>query len=127
MSSFTSDMLAGPLRLVRTLVRDDTVQATAEVAGRLGVQAGSMLCRLARLDSEGGSPLSIDEVLIHPVLAAGIAPDVAASPSFVLLWRERCRLTLTKTEFEVSVQITAKLPLSCWKSDPLRRCSTAPS
>lgn len=105
MSSFDADVLAGRLRLVRTLLTDEMAPAPQEVAAKLAVQPGSMLRRLVRLDAEGGSPLSIDEIFIPPALAGAITPEVAGSPSFLFLWQDRSGFMLTGAEFEVSVQL----------------------
>ncbi len=108
MSSFTSDVVAGRLRLVRTLLQDGMVAASAEVATKLSVQTGSIVRRLVRLDSEGGSPLSIDEIFIPPALATAITSEIAASPSFLFLWQERSGVVLTRTEFGISVELARK-------------------
>lgn len=108
MSSFTSDVVAGRLRLVRTLLQDDMIAASPEVATRLAVQTGSVLRHLVRLDSEGGSPFSIDEVFIPPALATVVTSEIAASPSFLFLWQDRLDLILTRMEYEVSVQLAGK-------------------
>jgi GntR family transcriptional regulator len=108
MSRFTPDVRSGRLRLVRTLLKDDTVLASPEVAEKLAVQPGSVLRHLVRLDSEGGSPLSIDEAFIPPTWAASITPEVAASPSFLFLWQERAGLVLAQAESEISVQTAGK-------------------
>lgn len=101
MSSFTSDVANGRLRLVRTLLVDDLVQAPADIAERLGVQPGSMLRHLVRLDSEGGVPLSTDEAFIPPAFAAAITTEVAASPVFMHLWQEASGIELTHTSYEI--------------------------
>ncbi|MCX6031545.1 MAG: GntR family transcriptional regulator [Chloroflexi bacterium] len=108
MSSFTSDVLAGRLRLVRTLLQDDTTSASPEVAVKLDVQTGSGVRHLVRLDSEGGSPLSVDEVFIPPALATATLSEIAASPSFLFLWQDKSGLVLTRTEYEVSVQMAGQ-------------------
>jgi DNA-binding GntR family transcriptional regulator len=108
MSSFTPDVRSGRLRLVRSLLQDDTVMASPEVAARLGVRPGSVLRHLVRLDSEGDSPLSVDEAFIPPALAATITPEVAALPSFLSVWEEKSGFTLSRTDFEISVQTSGK-------------------
>ncbi len=105
MSSFTTDVETGRLRLVRTLLEDSPVSASAEVAGRLSVQEGSLIRHLVRLDSEGGTPLSVDEVFAPPAAAASITPAIAGSPSFLHLWQESSGLSLRRAEYEVSVQL----------------------
>jgi GntR family transcriptional regulator len=108
MSSFTPDVRSGRLRIVRTLLQDELVVAPPEVAARLCVQPGSVLRHLVRLDSEGGSPLSVDEVFIPSALAATITPEIAASPLFLSLWPEKSGFVLSRTESEISVQIAGK-------------------
>jgi GntR family transcriptional regulator len=104
MSSFTSDIEAGRLRLVRTLMADDLVPAPTDVAEKLRVQPGSMLRHFVRLDSEGGSPLSVDEVYMPPALANEITPEIAASPLFMHLWQEASGISLVKTYYDIRVK-----------------------
>jgi len=108
MPRFTADVVAGRLRVVRTLLQDEIAPASRDVAARLNVQEGSALRHLVRLDSEGGSALSIDEVFMPPALAAPITAEVAASPSFLFLCQDKTGLVLTRAEFEVSVQPPTK-------------------
>jgi GntR family transcriptional regulator len=105
MSSFTTDVLTGRLRLVRTLLEDAQVPAPPDVARKLAVQEGSLLRHLVRLDAEGGTPLSVDEVFAPPAVAALISTEMAASPSFLHLWQEKAGLSLRRAEYEVSVQL----------------------
>ena len=105
MSSFTTDVLSGRLRLIRTLLSDRQEPAPADVARRLGVQPGALLRHLSRLDSEGGTPLSVDEVFAPVSAAAGITQQMAASPSFLHLWQKAEGLVLRRTEYEVSVDL----------------------
>ena len=108
MSSFTSDVRDGRLRLARTLLADTMVPAPPEVAGKLAVQAGSRVRLLMRLDSEGGAPLSVDEAFVCPALATAITAEIAGSPSFLHLWEERSGIVLSRAEYEVSVQSAGK-------------------
>ncbi len=101
MSSFTTDVAHGRLRLVRTLLADSLVPATADIADKLQVQPGSMLRRLVRLDMEGNAPLSLDEVFMPPVLASSITTDIAGSPTFMHLWQEASGLQLVRTQYEI--------------------------
>jgi GntR family transcriptional regulator len=105
MSSFTSDVATGQLRLVRTLMADDLIPAPSEVADRLRVQPGSMLRHLVRLDCEGGAPLSVDEVFMPPALANEITPEIAASPLFMHLWQEASGISLVKTWYDIRVKL----------------------
>lgn len=105
MSSFTSDVANGRLRLVRTLLVDDMVQAAGDVARKLGVQPGSLLRHLVRIDCEGSGPLSIDEVFIPPAPASRITSDVAASPVFMHLWQEASGLALVHTDYEIWTEL----------------------
>lgn len=122
MSSFTSDVAAGRLRIVRTLMADELAPAPAEVAKKLSVQAGSLVRHLVRLDAEGGRPLSVDEAFIPPALANGITREMAASPVFLHLWQEKTGVQLVRTQYDITVaspgeddqrllQITAEIPL----------------
>lgn len=101
LSSFTSDVANGRLRLVRTLLVDDMVNAASDVAKKLGVQTGSMLRYFVRIDSEGNAPLSIDKVYIPPALTSKITPDIAASPVFMHLWQEASGIELIHTQYEI--------------------------
>lgn len=105
MSSFTRDVAAGRLRIVRTLMEDGMVQTPADVARRLGVQPGSMVRRLVRLDCDGGVPLSVDEAYIPPALATAITPEMAASPLFLDMWQEAAGIELASVESEISVEV----------------------
>jgi len=108
MSSFTSDVASGRLRIVRTLLADESVPAVAEMAEKLEVQAGSMLRHLVRLDCEGGAPLSVDEVLIPPALAQGITPRMAASPVFLHLWQKQSGRHLVRTHYDIRVETASE-------------------
>jgi DNA-binding GntR family transcriptional regulator len=104
MSSFTSDVAAGRLRLIRTLMADELVPATSDVADKLNVPTGSMLRHFVRLDSEGEVPLSVDEVFMRPSLANEITPEIAASPLFMHLWQQASGISLVKTNYEIHVK-----------------------
>jgi GntR family transcriptional regulator len=104
LTRFNADVATGRLRLTRTLLQDEIVPAAPEVAEKLAVQPGSMLRHLVRLDAEGGVPMSVDELFIPPVFAAGIGVEMAASPLFVTLWQEQAGITLVRTEYEITVQ-----------------------
>jgi GntR family transcriptional regulator len=105
MSSFTSDVADGRLRIVRTLVSDKTVPAPPDVARRLAVPSDSLLRHLVRVDSEGGVPLDMDEVYIPPMLAAGITHEIAASPLFMHLWQGAMGITFVRTEYDITVEM----------------------
>jgi len=105
MSRFTSDVASGRLRLVRTLVSDANIEASPELASKLGVQPYSMLRRLVRLDSEGGAPMSVDEVFIAPSYAAVITPEMAGSPLFMHLWQESSGILLTRTHYSFQARV----------------------
>jgi GntR family transcriptional regulator len=105
MSRFTADVLNGRLRLVRTLLDDSLAPAEPDVAERLGVQAGSRVRHLMRLDCEGGIPFSVDELFIPPALGVCITASMAASPEFLHLWEVEAGIVLVRTEYEVSVQM----------------------
>lgn len=105
MSSFTSDVVSGRLRLVRTLMSDDLVSAPADAAARLGVQAGSMLRHLIRLDYEGGQPFSVDEAYVPPALGSEVTREIASSPAFMHLWQEASGIRLVKTQCDTWVEV----------------------
>jgi GntR family transcriptional regulator len=122
LSNFTSSVAAGRLRIIRTLVADELTPAPTAVAKKLKVQPGSMLRHLVRLDSEGGAPLSVDEVFLPPAFASAIDHEVAASPLFAHLWQKKHRRNLVRTNYEITVnmptaeeqkqlQIDAKIPV----------------
>ena len=104
LSSFTSDVGAGRLRLVRTLLADDMAPAPPEVAEKLGVQTGSLLRHLVRLDAEGGVPLSVDEAFIPPALGASLTSEMASSPLFLDLWQQQTGMSLARTDISISVE-----------------------
>lgn len=105
MSSFTSDVAAGRLRLVRTLLQDEMLPASEEVAGQLGIQASSLVRRLVRLDAEGNFPLSVDEVFMPPSLAVHVTKEMAASPLFVHLWQRASGVSLSATQYGVRAEM----------------------
>ena len=108
MSSFTSDVAGGRLRLVRTLLADDMMPASPELAERLGVQTGSMLRHLVRLDSEGLVPLSVDEAFMPPELATRITREIASSPLFMHLWQRESGIALVRTDYDIGVEMPGK-------------------
>lgn len=104
MSSFTSDVAAGQLRIVRTLMEDRLISASGDIADRLGVQPGSTVRYLMRLDCEGGTPLSLDLVYIPPYAAGDVTTEIAASPLFMHLWQEASKMALVRTQYEIGVE-----------------------
>lgn len=108
MSSFTTDVENGRLRLIRTLLVDDMVPASDDIACKLNVQTGSLLRHLVRLDCEGNAPLSVDEVFIPPALAAAITSEIAASPTFMHLWQQASRLELTRTQYDIWTNVPSE-------------------
>jgi DNA-binding GntR family transcriptional regulator len=105
LTNFTSSVAAGRLRLVRTLLTDEMTPAPAPIAAKLGVQAGSVVRHLVRLDSEGAAPLSIDKVYMPPALATSIDPTMAASPLFSHLWQLKTHRSLSRTHYEITVKM----------------------
>lgn len=105
LSNFTSSVASGRLRLVRTLLADEMIPASAVLAKKLSVQAGSMLRHLVRLDSEGGAPLSVDEVFMPPAFARAIDETIAASPLFAHLWQIKTHRNLIRTHYEITVNM----------------------
>lgn len=108
MSSFTSDVARGRLRLVRTLLIDNMLPAGAEIADKLNVQGGSLLRHLVRLDCEGNVPLSVDEVFIPPALASSVTSEIAASPMFMHLWQETSGLELVRTQYDIWTEMPSQ-------------------
>ena len=105
LSNFTSLVASGRLRLVRTLLSDDMIPAPAGVAERLGIQKDSGVRRLVRLDSEGGTPLSVDEAFVPPALACCIDAQMAASPLFMHRWQEQAGIKLVRTQYDIRVEV----------------------
>jgi GntR family transcriptional regulator len=104
MSSFTTDVVNGRLRIIRTLLQDNFASANADVAEMLRVQNGSLLRHLVRLDHEGNAPFSVDEVFIPPSLATHISPEIASSPAFMHEWQDASGLELVRTEYDIWVE-----------------------
>jgi DNA-binding GntR family transcriptional regulator len=105
LSNFTSSVASGRLRIVRTLLTDELIPASAAVAKKLKVQPGSMLRHLVRLDSEGSAPLSVDEVLMPPAFAGTMDESTAASPLFAHLWQIMTHRILVRTHYDITVNI----------------------
>jgi len=105
LSTFTSDVVANRLRIVRTLLVDDLIPATQEIAAKLGVQPGSMLRHLMRLDAENNVPMSVDEVFLQPALAQKVTKEIAAAPDFMHPWQLATGITLRSTRYEISVEM----------------------
>ena len=104
MSSFTSDVASGRLRIVRTLISDELTPASPELADMLGGQTGAMLRHLVRLDTEGAAPLSVDEVFMPPAAANGITPEMAASPVFLHEWQAQSGMQLVRTQYDIGIE-----------------------
>lgn len=117
LSSFTSDVASGRLRVVRTLMQDELVKAEPDIASKLNIVSGSMLRHLLRLDYESGKPFSYDEVYIIPSMATNLTPDIAGSPLFMHLWQEASGLELTHTDYEIWVEQANRLDDSLLKID----------
>lgn len=105
LSSFTSDIAAGRLRIVRSLVTDRVTEACAEEADKLQVQLGAMLRHLRRLDTEGRIPLAVDDVYMPLPLAAAIAPSMAASPLFIHQWQKASGIRLVRADYDFRVEL----------------------
>jgi DNA-binding GntR family transcriptional regulator len=105
LSNFTSSVASGRLRIVRTLLTDEMIPAPSAIAAKLGVQAGSVIRHLVRLDSEGAAPLSVDKVYMPPALASAIDPAMAAAPLFAHLWQLKTHRSLVRTHYEITVKI----------------------
>jgi DNA-binding GntR family transcriptional regulator len=109
LSSFTADVAAGRLRLVRTLLADEMIAAGDEVAAKLEIQNGALVRHLRRLDSEGAMPIAIDDVYTPAALAGAISHDVAASPLFLNLWQARSGIAAHSTEYDLGAEVPAKV------------------
>jgi DNA-binding GntR family transcriptional regulator len=105
LSNFTSAVASGRLRIVRTLLADEMVPASGPIAAKLGVQPGSIVRHLMRLDSEGGAPLSVDKVYMPPALAQVVDGTMAASPLFAHLWQLKTHRSLIHTHYEITVNM----------------------
>lgn len=108
LSSFTSDVVEGRLRLVRTLLTDEMLPASDEVAAKLDIQPGAIVRHLSRLDSEGDVPISVDDVYTPAALAAMITDEMAASPMFLHLWQTASAITARSTDYELAAELPAK-------------------
>jgi GntR family transcriptional regulator len=105
LSSFDADVAEGRLRVVRDLLDDRELPAPADVAARLRVPAGSSVRYLARLDRQGATPFSVDEVYIPPSLARTVTSELAASPLFFPLWCESAGIEVDRVDYELGVQM----------------------
>ncbi len=101
LTSFSADVTSGRLRLARTLLKNDLIIATPELANRLNVQPDSMLRHLVRLDSEGGEPMWVDEAFIPPALAAEISTEIASSLLFLDMWQQKAAFMLGRIDYEI--------------------------
>jgi GntR family transcriptional regulator len=108
LSNFTSAVASGRLRIVRTLLADKMIPVPGAIAAKIGVQSGSVVRYLMRLDSEGGAPLSIDKVYMPPALAIAIDPTMAASPLFAHLWQLETHRSLIRTHYEITVRMPSR-------------------
>lgn len=111
MSSFTSDVVGGRLRLVRSLLTDEMTTASADVADQLNVPVGSMLRRLIRLDYEGNTPLSVDEVYIPPDIGSCINHEIAGSPVFMHLWQKASGMELVNTHYQIWTEMPSEIDM----------------
>jgi DNA-binding GntR family transcriptional regulator len=105
LSSFTSDVASGRLRLVRTLISDDMLPAPDDVAGKLEIQPGALVRHLTRLDREGDVPISLDDVYTPAALSSVISRDMAASPLFLHLWQAASGIVAHSTDYEVAAEM----------------------
>ena len=108
MSSFTSDVASGRLRLIRTLLKDSMEECPPEIAEKLHIPPHSLVRTLIRLDSEGSRPISIDEARIPPHLAADINVEIAASPLFMHLWQTASGLDFERTDYDIWAEKVTK-------------------
>jgi GntR family transcriptional regulator len=106
MSSFTSDVASGRLRLTRTLLNDTMEMCPPDIAEKLRIPPNSIVRTLVRLDSEGSRPISIDEARIPPQLATHIDAEIAGSPLFMHLWQEVSGMDFERTEYDIWAEKT---------------------
>ncbi|MBN1291225.1 MAG: GntR family transcriptional regulator [Candidatus Latescibacteria bacterium] len=104
LSGFTSDVVSGRLKIVRTLLTDNMIRIRKEIAEKLNIQTDSLVRHLVRLDSTGGTPFSIDEAFIPPDLAVNITQDIASSPLFMHEWQKATGFDFVKTEYDIQVK-----------------------
>ncbi len=118
MSSFTSDVVGGRLRLIRSLLTDEMTTAPVDIANQLNVPVGSMLRRLVRLDYEGNTPLSLDEVYIPPDIGSCINHEIAGSPVFMHLWQKESGLELVSTQYQIWTETASEMDIQYLKMQP---------
>ena len=109
LSSFTSDVAEGRLRLVRTLLIDEMLPASDEIAAKLDIQPGAVVRHLSRLDTEGDVPISVDDVYTPAALAAPISSEMAASPIFLHLWQTASAINTYSTDYELAAELPTKV------------------
>jgi GntR family transcriptional regulator len=105
LSSFDADVAEGRLRFVRDLLADEETPAPPDVASRLRAPVGSTLRYLVRLDRQGTTPFSVDEVYIPSSLARTITREMAESPLFFPLWCESIGVEVVRVDYELGVQM----------------------
>jgi GntR family transcriptional regulator len=108
LSSFTADVAAGRLRLVRTMLTDEMIPCPAEVAAKLNLQTGALVRHLSRLDMEGDVAISVDDVYTPAALAAGITHEMAASPLFLSLWQVASGMVAYSADYEMAAERPTK-------------------
>lgn len=108
MSSFTSDVASGRLRLVRTLLKDTMEMCPPIIAEKLRIPPHSIVRTLVRLDMEGSSPISIDEARIPPHLATHIDAAIAASPLFMHLWQVASGMDFERTDYDIWAEMATQ-------------------
>lgn len=118
LSSFTTDVAEGRLRLVRTLFADEALPASDDVSSKLEIQTGSLVRHLSRLDTEGDVPISVDDVFTPADLAACITHDMAASPLFLHLWQSASGIFTQSTDYELAAEMPDKVIQSQLKIGP---------
>jgi GntR family transcriptional regulator len=89
-----------------TVIAAETVPAPAGVARLLGVERGSPLARLVRLETVARAPLAVAVNYMPPALGARIRPRDLARTSLLELLRDRLRLRLGT----IRQSIEARLP-----------------
>ncbi len=105
MSSFTTDVMSGRLRLVRSVLKDALVPVAADIAERLSVQAG-VHGAFHLAPGQRGGLLTFHRRGVRAARARrGITPEIAGSPSFLFQWQEKAHLALSHTEYEVSAHM----------------------
>lgn len=89
LSGFTAEMLALGMKPSSRVLKAETLPATDEIAGLLGIQSGEPVFRLSRLRLANGLPVASEEVCLSQAKFPGIQNLDFARESLYLTLRER--------------------------------------